>query len=496
MPRKLFFENRLLLALSITALCIVIVRACLQSITVDEAGSYLIFAKESWPAQWFPSSGNHVLNTILMRLNATIFPCNELTTRMPAILGAAVYIGSAAYLCVLLTARRLLQFGLFVCLVFNPLVLDYLVAARGYSLALGFLTAALALFSEAVLTRTADVQAHWISILLALSFAANFSFGIADGTVLLFVFLWVRRLVGTRRAAIACFGPGFLVAFVLVGSVVWNFPKAQLYFGSESLHKMAAGLRDSSFDNLNQEVLNPLLNSWLGQIRPVLPYIVELTFLAVVVSVEVRQLLSGASQSEPLLTEMRLLIGMAVLTLLLHWIAFRSVHLLLPKDRTALFFIPLWTLAFGSGLAMLDRLAAPGALRWLATGVVTIVAIYFLGCLRLGYFKEWKFDQDTKHLYWAAADLRQRCGISDFVTDWRYENSLNFYRRAYSNSLLLPFHGSSSGELPRGHCAYIVHYPTSIDVIKEEHLQLIYHSGDSDASIAIRGCPAAEPASR
>jgi hypothetical protein len=216
---------------------------------------------------------------------------------------------------------------------------------------------------------------------------------------------------------------------------------------------MAAVLRDSSFDNLNPAVLNPMLSSWFWRIRPVLPYIVELTFLAIVVSVEVRQLLSGASQSEPLLTEMRLLIAMAVLILLLHWIAFRTVHLLLPRDRTGLFFIPLWTLAFGSGLAVLDRLPAFGVLRWVATGVVTIVAIYFLGCLRLGYFKEWKFDQDTKHLYWAAADLRQRCGISDYVTDWRYEHSLNFYRRAYSNSLLSPFKGSTSGELPRGHYA-------------------------------------------
>jgi hypothetical protein len=496
MPRKLWYDNRLLLGLSITAFCVVVVRACIQSITVDEAGSYLIFARESWPAQWFPSSGNHVLNTILMRLITTIFPFDELTTRMPAILGAAVYIGSAAYLCALMTARRLPQFAIFVCLVFNPLVLDYLVAARGYSLALGFLTAALALFSRAVLAAPADAKVQWISILLALSFSANFSFGIADGTVLLFVFSWVRRLVGTRGAAILCFGPGFLVAFVLVGSVVWNFPKEQLYFGYESLHKMGAGLRDSSFDTLNPEVLNPMLNSWFGGIRPVLPYIVEVTFLALVVTVEVRQLLSGASQSDALLTEMRLLIGMAGVILLLHWIAFRTVHLLLPRDRTALFFIPLWTLAFGSGLAMLSRFPAVGVLRWAATGVMTIVAIYFLGCLRLGYFKEWKFDQDTKHLYWAAADLRQRCGISDFVTDWRYEYSLNFYRRAYANSLLLPFHGSLSDELPRGRYAYIVYYPTSIDLIKDEHLQMIYHSGDSDAAIAIRGCPAAEPASK
>jgi hypothetical protein len=41
-----------------------------------------------------------------------------------------------------------------------------------------------------------------------------------------------------------------------------------------------------------------------------------------------------------------------------------------------------------------------------------------------------------------------------------------------------------------------VFYPTSVDLIKEEHLHLIYHSGDSDAAIAIRGCPAAGAANK
>jgi 4-amino-4-deoxy-L-arabinose transferase-like glycosyltransferase len=489
MLRKILKDDGLLLGLSITAFTIVIIRACLQSITIDEAGSYLIFARESWPAQWFPSSGNHVLNTILMRFVTTIFGFNELTTRLPAILGAAIYIASSAYLCALLTKRKLLQFALFACLVANPMILDYLVAARGYSLAIGFLMAALALFAKAVFTGSAGTKCPWISILIALSFAANFSFAIVDGTVLLFLFLWTRRVTGTRQAAISCFLPGFLVAFVLVGSVVWTFPKDQLYFGSNSLREMWRGLREATFDDLNPEVLNPLLLKWLTHTQLILPYVVVLTFLVLIVTIEVRRWRSGPAANHPLLTETRLLIGMAVVTLLVHWVAFRAMHLLLPKDRTALFFVPLLTLAFGSAVALLDSAPHPARARFAGIAVMLLVAIYFIGCLRLAYFKQWKFDADTKQLYWLVTDLRQRCGITDFVTDWRYENALNFYRRSYANDLLLPFHGSTSGELPRGHSAYVIFYPSSLEVIKEEHLNVIYHSGDSDASIAIRACP-------
>ena len=137
-----------LLSFAIAAICLVIVRACLQSITIDEANTCLDFVAGSWPAHWYPSSGNHVLNSALAKLVTTIFGINELTLRTPAILGAIVYISSALWFCLLVTSRKLLQVPMFICLVYNPMVLDYLIAARGYSLAMGFLLAALTLMAK------------------------------------------------------------------------------------------------------------------------------------------------------------------------------------------------------------------------------------------------------------------------------------------------------------------------------------------------------------
>src|SRR5256885_1665940 len=136
-----------LLTFAVVAVCVLAIRACLQSITIDEATSFLMFSKTSWAAHWWPSSGNHVLNSLLMRLVTTIFGVSEPAVRAPALIGGVLYIGSALYLCVLVTERKLLQLTLFVCLVYNPIVLDYLVAARGYGLALGFLLAAIAVIA-------------------------------------------------------------------------------------------------------------------------------------------------------------------------------------------------------------------------------------------------------------------------------------------------------------------------------------------------------------
>src|SRR5712691_13315414 len=60
-----------------------IARAGLQSVTLDEAASYLTFAAPDWPAYWYASSGNHVLNTILERIFSTAFGLSHLTLRAP-----------------------------------------------------------------------------------------------------------------------------------------------------------------------------------------------------------------------------------------------------------------------------------------------------------------------------------------------------------------------------------------------------------------------------
>ncbi len=119
-----------------------------------------------------------------------------------------------------------------------------------------------------------------------------------------------------------------------------------------------------------------------------------------------------------------------------------------------------------------------------------MTAFYFIGCLRLGYFKEWKFDSDTKTLYWIMSDLHHRCGIEEFGIDWRYHLPLNFYRENYGTDSLKEFSGSTSGELPPDRDAYAIFLPTSQEFISQQKLQLLYHNEESDAAVAIRACPA------
>jgi hypothetical protein len=84
---------------AIFALLWAIARACVQSITIDEADTYLVWVARHDPSHWQGASNNHILNSLLMRLFTSVFGVSHLSVRTPALLGAALYIGAAYLLC-------------------------------------------------------------------------------------------------------------------------------------------------------------------------------------------------------------------------------------------------------------------------------------------------------------------------------------------------------------------------------------------------------------
>src|SRR6266576_1127310 len=133
MDLRRYYSPSILPGTAIFALLWAVARACVQSITIDEADTYLVWVARHDPSHWQPASNNHVLNSLLMRLFTSVFEVSHLSVRAPALLGASIYILAALLLCRKLTPDLRLQWPLFVCLVYNPFVFDHLVAARGYA---------------------------------------------------------------------------------------------------------------------------------------------------------------------------------------------------------------------------------------------------------------------------------------------------------------------------------------------------------------------------
>jgi hypothetical protein len=115
-------------------------RAYTQSITIDEAFTYnhWVAAPDARTARDSPYNNN--LNTWLCVLVDRITPPSEFTLRLPSVLGGLLYFIALFRLCLLLFGNTIWLLLAIAANALNPFVLDYLSAARGYGLALAFLT--------------------------------------------------------------------------------------------------------------------------------------------------------------------------------------------------------------------------------------------------------------------------------------------------------------------------------------------------------------------
>lgn len=387
------------------------------------------------PSHWAPASNNHLLNSLLMRAFTTIFGISNLSVRAPALIGAAIYIAACFGLCRILSHRALIRIPLFICLIFNPLVFDFFVAARGYSLAIAFLTLALFL----TLRPRPPANRHWTaglgpSLCLALSFTANFSFAIVNVIAGVLLFAWTYRQRNAPRAKrgpllLAWIVPGVVVLILLPSWTVSQWPAGQLWYGAASLSETFAGLAEASTFQPNPHLANPFVYASLHRIRYVLVPLVCLLALACVTI--------NAPRRNRSMRIVYLLVAMGCLTAAGHYLAFKLFGVLLPKERSAIFFVPIATLAIGAAAAIPAFSALQKNVRPLLIAAMFLVAGYYLFCFRLTYFRDWQYLSDVDKVYSVVNRYIHLNRGRDIPANWRYVSSLNFYR-TQSGSTSLP----------------------------------------------------------
>jgi hypothetical protein len=480
-------HSPLLIGTGIFALLWTVARAAVQSITIDEADTYVYNVWRSPTAHWDPSANNHVLNSMLIRLVTMIFGASAFTIRVPALLGAALYIAAAYCLVRLLAGRRMLQWALLVCLTCSPFVMDYLVAARGYSMASAFLLWMVVIAGRYQVRDPQEQPAElWrtcvlISVCGALCICANFSFAIADALTGLGLFLWICR---ERRRdyfkILAGFTlPGLAVGYFVVGSVVRAWPKGQFTWGSDSLFKTITSLVSASLFQPNQSLLNPRIYHYFVHFGTFLypALLVFVVWRAVMLAIE--------RGSSPL----SVICGAALLAALAcHQFLYSAYGILLPLDRTAMWVVLLFLTTAGA-LAAAPIQSLIGRISGKAlTAILMLVACYNIGSLRLTYFNEWKYDADMKNVYDVLAYYNHTYGVTKVQTNWRYGAALNCYRTLSGKETIEEFPASPTvvNYYPPGYQAYVFFYPADEDFYKREGLKLVYHDRFTDVAIGIR----------
>ena len=399
-------------------------RACVQSIVGDEGLTYLFFVQPSWPAHWQPGANNHLLNSLWMRGFVALFGLHQITVRGPALVGAAIYIASAYALCRMISEEWKVRLPLFVCLVYNPFVFDFFVAARGYGLATAFLLAAIVTAAGSLRTappRRVILACAAASSMIGLSFTANFAFAFADAAVMLTIAAWaIFSAPGLwRKIAVASAGPALAVIVMLPSYTLLHWPRGQLYEGGTSIGEMLGTAAQASLYQLNSMIVNPL---WMAVFNRIGPFLIPLALglaaahlaLAVRDGKAWQSRLAGAAA------------GAIALTIGAHSIAFHWAGLLMPRHRTALFVVPLFTVFAGAAAAIPDRSRVAQLTRRGLIAMLAVLAGYFVLCLRLTYFKEWNYIAEAKQAYAVAAYYNHTRCVQNVSAGWYYDSALDF----------------------------------------------------------------------
>jgi hypothetical protein len=376
-----------------------------------------------------------------------------------------------------------------ICLIYNPFIFDFMVAARGYGLADAFLLAAIAIpvWHRVTGRPTLPTCCALASLALGLSFAANFSFAFVDLAAFLVILTWaIRRRDGQSfvRVAAFCALPGLLIALLLCGYPLSHWPKGAFWQSAQSLKEMRQSLIRSSLYRLNPRFLDADLYDLMDFLRPRLPVLLGLLCLCQLVATRLDGSWFLDQRTRWLGRFGAALAAIAAFSVLLHWLAFRLHDVPLPLGRTGIFLIPLCTLVAGVIAAAPARSAVSHWLRRGITAVFICLAFYFVLCLRVTYFKEYQWDADVKDVYSVLARLNHTYGVTDVATNGFYAGPLNFYR-ALSKRETFPEFTAINGEPPTGKSVYVLPESYYQPFIKKANLVVVYRGNSTDVVVAV-----------
>lgn len=475
-----------------------IYRAATQSITTDEAFSHNLFLAGSF-SRLFNSydAAHHVLYNILAKLSITIFGLSEFTLRLPALLGALLYLTAIWRL-----SHRLFAYGplfllLLALLALNPHVMDYMSAARGYGLALGLLLWALEralrllecpnprLLYQAALASAFSVSANLtllvpcvgLALLLGLAVLADAHL---SGNLPLRARFW--RLVD------GFFLPGAVTAFVILILPLTKANRSHFYFGAASVSESIQTLAEMSF-------LHHPPPAWLASLLPGPGFwypLLKVGFATLTAAAAAACLwlgvrwkrLGGARACTPAQCFLLLTGGTLALSAGALAAAHHLLSVLYPYARTGLYFVPLVVFT----AAALWK--STSGRRWFSVGsgaplvCLSLLSLaQFLAMLQFDHYGEWRFDRSNKRIVQEIRALHARRPASTVRVgvSYLFEPSLNFYRRRYRLNWMAEVDRSN----PDGEFDYYVLLAEDRPVIQKRGLKVVYSDPSAGVFLAV-----------
>ncbi|MEX2596523.1 MAG: hypothetical protein WEC59_06280 [Salibacteraceae bacterium] len=405
------FKNWSLLFAAIPAFVYIVIRAVLLDFTFDEAWTFLAYAHLNVVDIIFdknPVANNHILHSLLMRWAHLLFGMEEWALRIPVI---ASFVAFAGGVFALLKNQTLhVQLGIGLPLLYQPYLLDYFVAARGYALALAFMV-----WSICFLNRFYSVRkARFLTFTLLFGFLAawaNFTY------LLLLVALIIALLFIVIKEQIRVGHLSQILGFTVFTGLLFYEPLQGLIEAEELYYGGRQGLFQDTFRSVGYSMFYHQVSSFAAGIIFASGIALSVLFL-----------------SKKLLKSRVWKVGFWSTYLLIAMLGGSYLQFVLFDrplliDRTAMFLIVLFLLSIMMWFQYLKSVILQKALS-----IILIIGalLNFISSANLSYILDFRDYADVKKaMKWVGehhAQFPENFGLGKSV----YLNApINFYRIKY-----------------------------------------------------------------
>jgi hypothetical protein len=396
-------------------------RAAHQSITVDEASTYLHYVSGHWTNVWGPyDPNNHVLFSILAQLSVRLLHISEFSLRLPTVVAGFFFVIGFHRILELTVDSRAIRCITVVAVSLAPLMLDFSVAARGYGLGVALLVWAV-YFS----IRGRD---FWAGIFAGLAMATTFNLAFSVlGIVVCPILLGAGRWRARLRRVNSVIEPAVVVVLAICYPVIRQAQASQFYIGHSTI-------ADALYDFVSLTVRAvPGHGGWLGSgamIRAVERFLLPAIML-LIIATSVNLALHYRKSLRSLVPALGLILALGAILASHYLLGFNY-----PGDRLTLPLFVFLALAWAIAVAHVHNRAFR-----LANGVIAMILIaQFANQFHLSYFTMWQFDAGIRPIARRLRDdLRGQPANSVSVSaTWYMTPALEFYRQIYKIGALKP----------------------------------------------------------
>jgi hypothetical protein len=431
--------NRFILpiGLGLAVFSFIVYKAAVVQVTCDEAYTLAILPKVSvWDLVTYADSytNNHILNTLLVKLNFHLFGMNQMAGRLPNILAFGLYFLFAWQFSRRFFSDSWMALLFIVAMLGNPYLIDFFSLARGYGLSIGLMMPSIYYAAIYIESRRTAAYPLPLSIFFAIlsvyaQFASlHFYLGLNLTLLLfhLFDFLKTRDTAHILRGGLIQ-----ILGFVLLVALVYLPFKAILrdnqisYYGADNIW-------DNTFKSL---VYHSLYNQGYFAADTVPVFRNLLAILFILLTINGIHVFRQGGKSSPCTQEVvRTVFSLLSLAstagvVVAQFYLFGTQYVV---DRTALFFYPLIALNIPS-IAQLFGRQRVWAGRLVAALFIVFCIWHVCRSVNKVSFREWWFDKNTFDVVATLKAEQAKMAVKrplDLHTHWMFQPSFFYHHEA------------------------------------------------------------------